>query len=82
VGTTGRLTRRQAMGSAHINAHNMRRRAGNVVVEYDGAKGDRLQRTFPTNGAARRFYLVMSVAGRNPRVVAAEINGQPHGGKA
>lgn len=50
-----------------FNPH--RARIESVTVEYDGPAG-RESKTFPSNGAARRFYAKMMSVGRNPRVVA------------
>lgn len=53
-----------------FNPH--RAKIESVTVEFNSAvrPGERERKTFPSNGAARRFYLKTAAAGRNPRVTA------------
>jgi hypothetical protein len=62
----------------HLGIRAMRRRVGLVAVEYDGPRG-RIVRRFNGSAAAQRFYAEQLTAGRNPRIVGAELNGEGGG---
>lgn len=61
------------MESAVVTYNAKRPRVGAVAgcVEYDGPDGTRVRKEFPAigGGAARRFYVAQSQAGKNPRLV-------------
>jgi hypothetical protein len=50
-----------------FNPH--RAKIESVTVEYDGKTGRKVK-ILTSNSTARRFYLKMAAAGKNPRVVA------------
>ena len=42
-----------------------------VVVEYDGRKGQRVQKAFTNAYVSRRFYTAKHKAGKHPKVIKA-----------
>lgn len=59
-------------GKAIVVGTQMRHRKAEVTVEYNGAAGRRVTRTFPGMAAARKFYVKMAAGGNDPKIVGTK----------